>query len=118
MPSRGTATVTKIEDAVARDPWDFPPNTKSISYQGVEYVFRELTVAETDTAREASTDGEKFDGRLMTRLMIVTGSVEPKMTLETLGKMPQRLYSAVVDLVNVLNDPDALAEEEDKEKNA
>lgn len=112
MPSRGSATVTSIE--AARDPWDFPPNTKAISYMGVEYTFRELTVAETDEARESSMDGEKFDGRLMTRLMIVTGSVEPKMTLETLGKLPQRLYSLVVDTVNELNDPDALAEKDAK----
>ena len=111
MASR-TATVTKI-DQPDRDPWDFPPNTKSVEYLGVRYMLRELTVAETDEAREASTDGEKFDGRLMTRLMIVAGSVEPKLNLELLGKLPQRFYSRVVDAVNELNDPEALPAGED-----
>lgn len=105
MPSRG-ATVTKISE-VQRDPWDFPPNTKSVEYMGVSYTFRELTVAETDAAREASTTDDKFDGRLMTRLMIVSGAVDPKMTMAELSKMPQRLYSQVIDAVNELNDPDA-----------
>ena len=109
----GRATVTKIEE-VQRDPWDFQPNTKTVTYQGVGYTFRELTVAETDEARESSTDGDKFDGRLMTRLMIVQGSVEPKLTLETLGKLPQRLYSAIVDAANELNDPDAMAAGDEK----
>lgn len=103
----GRATVTKI-DQPDRDPWDFPPNTKSVSYLGVDYLFRELTVAETDEARESSTADDKFDGRLMTRLMIITGSVEPKLDMEKLGKLPQRLYSVVVDAVNELNDPEAL----------
>ena len=47
----------------------------------------------------------------MTRLMIITGSVEPKLDMELLGKLPQRLYSRVVDAVNDLNDPEALEAE-------
>ena len=108
MARRETATVTKI----TRDPFDFPPNTKSITYEGVPYKFRELTVAETDDAREGSMLNDKFDGRLMTRLMICAAAVEPTMDMEQLSKLPQRLYAAVVDLVNDLNDPDALNEED------
>lgn len=108
MPRGAEAAVTSI----IRDPFDFPPNTDKVEYLGVTYTFRELTVAETDTAREMSIDGEKFDGRLMTRLMIVTASVEPKIDLEQLAKLPQRLYSAIVDCVNDLNDPDALKDVE------
>lgn len=112
MSSRG-ATVAKIEDHIKRDPFDFPPNTKTVNYLGVEYKFRELTVAETDQAREDSTNDETkiIDGRLMTRLMICTAATEPEMNMEQLSKLPQRLYSAIVDAVNDLNDPDALAEE-------
>lgn len=112
MSSR--ATVAKLEDHVQRDPFDFPPNTKIVKYMGVEYKFRELTVAETDEAREASTTDDKFDGRLMTRLMICTAAMEPEMTMDQLAKLPQRLYSAIVDAVNDLNDPEALTEEQAK----
>lgn len=97
---------------IARDPFDFPPNTKDITYQGVTYRFRELTVAETDQAREDSMIGDKFDGRLMTRLMICASAQDPVMDLEQLAKLPQRLYAAVVDLVNDLNDPDALEKDD------
>lgn len=103
--ARGEVTAIKQP---ARDPFDFPPVTDKVTYLGVDYGFRELTVAETDQAREDSIMGEKFDGRLMTRLMICTSSTEPKIDLEQLGKMPQGLYSAIVDCVNDLNDPEVL----------
>lgn len=102
-------TVTKLSDsAPTRDPFDFPPNTDKVEYMGVEYHFRELTVAETDQAREDSIIKDKFDGRLMTRLMVCESSTEPKIDLEQLAKLPQRLYAAIVDCVNDLNDPEAL----------
>lgn len=107
MSSGTEAAVTKIAKA-QRDPFDFPANTDKVSYMGVDYHFRELTVAETDQAREDSMIGDKFDGRLMTRLMICEASTDPKIGLEQLAKIPQRLYSAMVDLVNDLNDPEAL----------
>ena len=94
-----------------RSPFDFTPVTDKVSYRGVDYFFRELTVAETDDARESSIINDVFDGRLMTRLMIVTSSTEPHIDLEQLGKLPQSLYSAIVDCVNELNDPEALKKE-------
>jgi hypothetical protein len=111
---RGTAAVTKISEYADRDPFDFPPNTAYVKYMGVTYNFRELTVAETDQAREDSTIGDKFDGRLMTRLMIVASATEPTMDIEQLAKLPQRLYAAIVDKVNDLNDPEALQEDPGK----
>lgn len=105
--ARGEVTALK-EKLPPRDPFDFPPSTAKVPYLGVDYQFRELTVAETDQAREDSIIEDKFDGRLMTRFMICTSSVEPKIDLEQLGKLPQSLYSAIVDCVNELNDPDAL----------
>ena len=116
--ARGTeaAEVTPIK--ATRDPFDFPPNTDSITYMDVEYTFRELTVAETDQAREDSIDDKTkvFDGRLMTRLMICTSSTSPKIDLAKLAKLPQGLYSAVVDLVNELNDPEVLTKKDEKGK--
>jgi hypothetical protein len=108
---RGEA-VTKISEHVGRDPFDFPANTDSVTYMGVTYNFRELTVAETDQAREDSTIGDKFDGRLMTRMMICLSSTDPAIDLEQLSKLPQRLYAAMVDKVNDLNDPEALTSAE------
>lgn len=105
------AEVTKIP-VVERDPFDFPPATDQVRYQGVTYTFRELTVQETDQAREDSTIGDVFDGRLMTRLMICAAAIDPTMTMEQLSKLPQRLYAKIVDLVNDLNDPDALKDED------
>ena len=99
----------------ARDPFDFPPNTDKVSYMGVDYHFRELTVAETDQAREDSIMDDKFDGRLMTRLMVIKSATDPVMDLEQLAKLPQRLYSAIVDCVNELNDPEALRPKEGEE---
>lgn len=115
MPSRGEATVTKIKEYPARDPFDFPPNKKSVDYMGVSYEFRELTVAETDQARDDSIIDDKFDGRLMTRFMICQAAVDPAIDLEKLAKIPQRLYSAIVDMVNELNDPEALKTEDGKD---
>lgn len=110
MPSASEAKVTKI----TRDPFDFPPNTDKVTYKGVTYTFRELTVSEVDEIREMSIDKDTgFDGRLMTRLMIAKGAVEPTMTLDDLAKFPQSVYSLVVDCVNDLNDPEAAKNESD-----
>lgn len=112
MARRAEANVVKYP---ARDPFDFPPNTDKVSYMGVDYNFRELTVAETDQAREDSIMDGQFDGRLMTRLMIVKSATDPVMDLEQLSKIPQRLYSVIVDCVNDLNDPDALSTKKEEE---
>ncbi len=109
--SRG-AQVTKIAEYAGRDPFDFPPETKSVEFKGVKYTFRELTVQETDEAREGAMIDEKFDGRLMTRLMVTTAAVEPTMDLEQLAKLPQSLYSRIIDIVNELNDPEALKDDD------
>jgi len=100
--------------SVARDPFDFTPIKDSVTYAGVSYVFRELTVAENDECREAATNEKEstFDGRLMMRLMICASSVDPKIDLEQLASFPQRLFSRIVDIVNELNDPDTLKDED------
>ena len=107
MPSRSDrATVMEEPVSIARDPFDFPVETKSVTYRGVSYTFRELTVAENDLCRELATGpDETFDGRTMIRQMIVTGAVSPEMTIDNLEKLPQRLYAQFIDAVNDLNDP-------------
>lgn len=100
--------------AEPREPFDFTPIKKSVTYGGVAYVFRELTVAENDVCRDGATNekDQTFDGRLMMRLMICASAIEPAIDLETLAKFPQRLYSHIVDTVNELNDPDTLKDED------
>ena len=115
----GAAAKASVIEMPHRDPFDFPVNTGSVDYMGVKYEFRELTVNEIDVAREMATDEKAgtFDGRFMTRIMVTQAATEPKMDLEVLQKLPQRLYNAIVDCVNELNDPDALkAKDEDPGK--
>lgn len=101
-----------------RDAFDFPYETKSFTFKGVKYSFRELTVAEMDECREMATNDkdQTIDGRQMMRFEIAKSSVEPKIDLEQLSKCPQRLYLNFVDIVNELNDADALKNEDDPGK--
>ena len=104
--------MTKLADVSKRNPFDFPPETKSVTYAGVTYTFRELTVGENDVCRELATGpDDTYDGRVMIRQMIVTGAVDPEMTIEDLDKVPQRLYAQFIDVVNDLNDPATFKED-------
>ena len=101
MPSRSDGAT------VSRSPFEFPVETKSITYKGVTYTFRELTVGENDQCRELATGpDDAFDGRVMIRAMIVEGAVEPKIEMEDLERVPQRLYAQFINIVNDLNDPE------------
>ena len=108
MAARGaTQEVTPI-----RDPFDFPVEQARVSYKGVSYSFRELTVAENDMCREMATDKDgTYDGRKHMRLMICLGSVEPKIDPEQLETFPQRLYGKILELVANLNDEGSLDDE-------
>lgn len=97
---------------IDRAPFDFPVETKSVTYKGVGYKFRELTVAENDLCRDAASGpDDTFDGRIMIRQMIVIGAMEPEMTMEDLEKVPQRLYAQFINVVNDLNDPATFEDE-------
>lgn len=113
--SRSTA-IEEVPDNVVklRDPFDFPYETKSFTYKGIKYSFRELTAAEMDECREMATDEKEktIDGRAMMRFEIVKAATEPTMTLDQLVKCPQRLYLNFVDIVNDLNDAEALKDED------
>ena len=101
-----------------REAFDFPYETKGFTFKGIQYTFRELTVAEMDECRESATNDkdQTIDGRLMMRFEICKSAVEPAITLEALAKCPQRLYLNFVDIVNDLNDADALKSEDDPGK--
>lgn len=101
-----------------REPFDFPYEQRSFTFKGVKYTFRELDVAEMDECREMATDDKEktIDGRQMMRFEICKSAVEPPINLEQLAKCPQRLYLNFVDIVNDLNDADALKDEGDPGK--
>lgn len=83
--------------------------TNSVSYKGKTYRFRELTVGENDLCREAAMGpDEKYDGREMMRMMIVSAAIAPEISRAEIEKIPSRLYAHMVDVVNTLNDPDTL----------
>jgi hypothetical protein len=113
---RGEAAVTDIT------PKADEPKQKYIDSEGLAhefltipgrgtYEFRELTVEETDGFREASMEKDRFNGRTMMRLMVVGSAVEPKIALKELTKLPQRVYAAIIDFVNDMNDAASLVEE-------
>lgn len=87
----------------------YPMETKTVTYKGKAYKFRELLVEENDLCREAATGpDDKYDGREMMRQMIVMSAVDPEMTRADVGKIPARLYAHFVEAVNELSDPDTL----------
>lgn len=85
----------------------------TVTHQGKSYKFREITVDENDEALEAAKnpDGNTINTRVMNRMVITTSAVDPKISLDKLGKFSHRLYQKIVDAVNELNDPDRVEED-------
>ena len=80
---------------------------KSVDFNGTSYKFKELSVGENDFCADAARDPEgKIDGRKMMRLMIVKSAIEPKITLEEVADMPNRMYLRLCEIVNDLNSPE------------
>ncbi len=104
--------ITKI------DPLATLTETLDLGLRG-KFSFRELTVEENDTCRETATakDGS-FNGRTMMRMMVTISSIEPNISLESLNKMPQRVYAAIVEFVNDLNDSESLMSEKTEPGNS
>jgi hypothetical protein len=101
--------VTKTDEYVFED--------KEVILGGKTYKFRELSVEENDLCTDAAREeGGMINGRTMMRMMIVTSSVDPKITPDDLAKMPQRVYLRLCDVVNDLNNPDTLSEGKDEDK--
>ncbi len=106
-----------LKVASADDLQEFPFAEKTIKIFGKEYTFRELSVEENDDCADMARDKDgKINGRTMMRLMIISSSVTPKLTVESLAKMPQRVYLKVYDTVNELNNM-TLDDDEEAEGN-
>ena len=91
--------------------FEFPFNEKTVSIGGKDFIFRELTVAESDACADASKkpDGE-IDGRSMMRLMITKSSITPKLSLDALIRLPGHIY---VKFAEAVNDVNGSSDEED-----
>jgi hypothetical protein len=105
-----SAPPTKIEDMAYE--------TKEIAVRGARMRFRELTVEENDAAADAAKQPDgTINGRTMMRMMIIASSVEPKLTPEQLGKLPQRVYLKIYDAVTELNTVELGDDPEEEGKN-
>jgi hypothetical protein len=90
---------------VTKVPFAF--SEKSITIDETEYKFKELSVGENDFCADGSKNEKgDIDGRKMMRLMVVKSSVEPKLTLEDIADVPNRIYLKFCEVVNDLNMPD------------
>lgn len=108
-----------VKSATEAEAVEFPFAEKSVDISGREWRFRELSVQENDDAADASKDKEgRINGRTMMRLTIITSSVEPKITPKMLAAMPTRVYGKIYDVVNELQNPETLDEDDKKEGNA
>lgn len=106
-----------VKQATEQELIEFPFVEKTVKILGKDYTFRELSVQENDECADMSREKDnRINGRTMMRLMIVAASVEPKLTVESLAKMPQRVYLKVYEIVNELNNL-TLDDEDDTEGN-
>lgn len=89
----------------------FAENT--IEIENEKFKFRELTVAENDFCADASRDKEgNIDPRKMMRLMVSKSAIDPKLTIDDLAEIPNRIYLRFCEVVNDLNMPE-IGEEDD-----
>lgn len=79
-------------------------DTEPVVYKGTRYVLRELGVDEDDNLAEASTDKDgKFNGRLHLRMSLAAAIIEPKTSIDDIGKWPGKKYVALSRAFNRLN---------------
>jgi len=107
----------KDEPVSEGNPLDFLFVTKSLKIGTAEFSFRELSVQESDACLDKSKrpDGS-IDGRMNMRLLISKSSVEPKITLDVIAAMPNRIYIKFAEFVNELNSIDDAEEAETTEE--
>ena len=102
------------------DPFAFIFASKELDIDGRKFSFKELSVKENDQCLDASRQQDgTFDGRIHMRMMIAKSSVEPKITVDNLAGLPNRVYLRIAEFVNDLNNiDDALDTTEPAEGNA
>lgn len=98
MAATKTPTAAEIDEAF---------NTTSVKNKGKTYTFRELSAEEYDECVELASRGEGDDKTLdtvqMLRWMIIKGSVDPKLDIASVAKMPFSLTTKISRAVNDLH---------------
>jgi hypothetical protein len=101
------ADLTQIAIATPEEEAKFPFEETTVMINGKEFRFRELSVQENDECADASREEDgAINGRTMMRMMIMASSVNPRLELEDIAKMPQRMYIRLYDTVTRLNTVD------------
>jgi hypothetical protein len=97
-------------------PFDFLFEEKVLDLSGRKFTFRELSVAENDACIDAAREKDgTINGRINMRMAIAKSSVEPKITVDDLAKLPNRVYLRFAEFVNDINSyDDALKAEEEE----
>lgn len=103
------------EPGASTNPLDFLFATKTLSVNGHDFTFKELSVKESDSALDgAKREDGSIDGRLNMRLLIAKSAVEPKIGVDDIAKMPNRVYIKFAEFVNDLNSIDDAEEPKDE----
>ena len=79
--------------------------TREITTRGKTYHLRELTGETYDRLVDLSTDksDDSVNSVMLLRLMTAESLVDPKMTVEELGKLPLKARNVLFDACNDLN---------------
>lgn len=83
-----------------------------------EFKFRELSVAENDACIDAARNEDgTINGRINMRMMISKSAVDPKISMDDLAAVPNRVYLQLAEFVNDINSiDDALEDVEEGEE--
>jgi hypothetical protein len=99
------------------NPFAFVFAERELDLDGHKFSFRELSVKENDVCIDAARQPDGLiNGRINMRMMIAKSSVEPKITVDDLAALPNRIYLKLAEFVNDINSiDDALADAEGEE---
>ena len=101
------ADLTQIAVATPEEENTFPFEETTVTINGKDFRFRELSVQENDECADASREEDgNVNGRTMMRMMIMASSLDPKLELTDIAAMPQRMYIRLYDTVTRLNTVD------------
>lgn len=79
---------------------------------GQSFKLKELTVAENDACIDAARqpDGD-INGRTHIRMMITKSCLDPKLTVDDIASLPNRVYLRLAEAVSELNSIDDALDE-------
>lgn len=110
-----SAPTKKPELEALPGPFDFVFAERMLEIDGHPFTFRELSVKENDSCIDAARkpDGS-IDGRINMRMMIAKSSVTPKITVDDITTLPNRVYLKIAEFVNDINSIDDAVDETEK----